>query len=382
MQTLIRLVRNGGAALVGTCVLILLLEVSLRPAAYFWHGRSEYYLYYGFHSLVGRVGINPMTTFQGEYYKLPPQYVLRGAAGQASETASTNALGFRGRDFAVTKAPGVFRVVCLGESSTFGYRNGDAETYPFYLQKLLEHDNLQAEVINAGFPYYNTGSILSLLKNEILSYEPDLITLYAAYNDTSWPTEIGTMGRVALWVQSHSITHLLAKDSAGALVDNVEQRVYRRTIPQRLRDDAFMENDEKVARRYRMNVEAIIHIARSRNIPLVVIKQPVTRRRKGYETMSYEQEYQLIKEKFAQGSRLTNIETWMLKQHHLMTELDAIAREAKLPVVDNIRIVDQDRRRLASWVHLTSEGNQRLAEALKAVIEAYIRHKRVSEATL
>ena len=40
----------------------------------------------------------------------------------------------------------------------------------------------------------------------------------------------------------------------------VEQRVYRQTIPQRLRDDAFMENDEKVARRYRMNVEAIIHI--------------------------------------------------------------------------------------------------------------------------
>ena len=382
MQMLIRLVRNGGAVLVGTCVLIVLLEVSLRPAAYFWHGRSEYHLYYGFHSLVGRVGINPMTTFQGEYYKLPPHYVLRGAAGQASETASTNALGFRGRDFAVTKAPGVFRVVCLGESSTFGYRNGDAETYPFYLQKLLEHDNLQAEVINAGFPYYNTGSILSLLKNEILSYEPDLITLYAAYNDTSWPTEIGTMGRVALWVHSHSITYLLAKDSAAGLVGNVEQRVYRRTIPQRLRDEAFMENDEKVARRYRMNVEAIIHIARSRNIPLVVIKQPVTRRRKGYETMSYEQEYQLIKEKFAQGSRLTSIETWMLKQHHLMTELDAIASEAKLPVVDNIRIVDQDRRRLASWVHLTSEGNQRLAEALKAVIEAYILQKRVSEATI
>jgi lysophospholipase L1-like esterase len=382
MRTLIRLVGGGAAVLAGTCVLIVLLEVSLRPAAYFWHGRSEYYLYYGFHSLVGRVGVNPMSTFQGEYYKFPPHYVLRGAAGQSSESASINALGFRGRDFAVTKAPGVFRVVCLGESSTFGFRNGDEETYPFFLQKLFEHDNLQAEVINAGFPYYNTGSILSLLKNEILSYEPDLITLYAAYNDTSWPIEIGTMGRAALWVQSHSITQLLARDSAKQLVENVERRVSRRTIPQKLRDKAFMENDEKVARRYRMNVEAIIHIARSRNIPLVVIKQPVTRRTKGYETMSYEQETQLIKQKFAQGRSLSDIETWMLKQYHLMTELDAIAREAKLPVVDNIRIVDQDRSRLASWVHLTSEGNQRLAEALKAVIEAYILQKRASEATI
>jgi lysophospholipase L1-like esterase len=98
--------------------------------------------------------------------------------------------------------------------------------------------------------------------------------------------------------------------------------------------------------------------------------------------MSYEQETQLIKEKFAQGRSLSDIETWMLKQYHLMTELDAIAREAKLPVVDNIRIVDQDRSRLASWVHLTSEGNQRLAEALKAVIEAYILQRRASEATI
>jgi hypothetical protein len=43
-----------------------------------------------------------------------------------------------------------------------------------------------------------------------------------------------------------------------------------------------------------------------------------------------------------------------------------------LPIVDNIAIVDQDRRRLASWVHLTPEGNERLAEALETVIVPYI----------
>jgi hypothetical protein len=51
-----------------------------------------------------------------------------------------------------------------------------------------------------------------------------------------------------------------------------------------------------------------------------------------------------------------------------MQELEKIAKEEKLPVVDNIKIVDQDRRRLASWVHLTGEGNLRLAQALEAVI--------------
>ena len=187
----------GVLAVLRTCLVVLLVEAALRPAAWLWYGRSQYYLFFGIHSLVGRVGIGPMSTFQGEYYKFPPLYQLQGAAGQAAgETASVNNLGFRGPDFTPAKPPSVFRVVCLGESSTFGYRDGDNETYPFYLQTLFERDGLPVQVINAGFPYYNTGSILSLLQNEILTYGPDLITLYAGYNDTSWPTEINLAGRI------------------------------------------------------------------------------------------------------------------------------------------------------------------------------------------
>jgi len=55
-----------------------------------------------------------------------------------------------------------------------------------------------------------------------------------------------------------------------------------------------------------------------------------------------------------------------------MEELEKIAKEENLPVVDNIKIFDQDRRRLISWVHLTAEANQRLAEALETVIKPYV----------
>ena len=368
-----KLLKNVAVVLLSTFVCIVVLEVILRPIAYLRHGRSEYYLYYGIHSLVGRVGINPRSTFQGGYYKFPPHYLLKGAAGQESETASTNGLGFRGPDFAPVKTPGVFRVICLGESSTFGYRNRDDETYPVYLQKLLDRDGLHAEVINAGFPYYTTGSILSLLKNEILTYKPDLITLYAGYNDTSWPTEIGILGKTALWVDSHSITYLLWRQEVmHRIADKIERRVYGRAIPQKLRDEAFKKNDELVSRRYRVNVKSIIQLARSRGIAVVLIKQPVTARNPGYESMSYEEENRRIKEKFERGEVLSDIETWMLKQHHLTSELEKIANEEGLAVVDNIRIVDEDRRRLASWVHLTPDGNQKLAEALAGVVETHI----------
>lgn len=368
-----RLAKDGVLAVLRTCVVILVVEAALRPVAYFYFDRNPYYLFYGLHGLVGRVGVGPMSTFQGEHYKFPPNFLLRGAAGmRPREKAQINNLGFRGPDFNLVKSASVFRVVCLGESSTFGYRDADDETYPFLLQKLFERDGLPVEVINAGFPYYNSSSIRSLLEQEILSYGPDLVTLYAGYNDTSWPTEINAAAKIGLWVRSHSMAHLLARARFGESLWKIERLLYDRAIPQRLRDDAFRENDERVAQRYRRNVRAIIDLARRRGVAVVLIKQPATTHSGDYLSMTFEQEHRLIREKFARGEPLSDIETWMMKQHHLMAELDAIARETGVPVVDNIKIVDQDRRRLASWVHLTPEANLRLAEALESEIAPYV----------
>jgi lysophospholipase L1-like esterase len=354
-----------------SCVMILAVEFVLRIGASGWHNWSPYYLFYGVHDWIGRVGVNPMSTFQGESYKFPPHYVLRGAAGQETETATINSRGFRGPDFQAEKASGVFRVICLGESSTFGFRDGDQETYPFFLQKLFTQENLHAEVINAGFPYYNSGSILSLFTHELLEYDPDLITLYAGYNDTSWPIHIGWTGHLALWVQSHSITFLLLKDGIGDFVERVERKVFQYVIPQTLPAAQFQRDNDLVANRYRANLRSIIRAARSHNVAVVLIKQPVTTHNGDYLSLSYETENRRIREKLEKGFLLSEIETYMLKQHRLMEELDHIAIEESLPVVDNIKIVDQDRRRLASWVHLTAEANQRLAQALELVIKPY-----------
>jgi lysophospholipase L1-like esterase len=354
-----------------TLASILILEIVLRLGAFAWC-HSEYYLFYGIHNWVGRVGINPRSTFQGGYYKFPPNYILRGAAGQGSETASINSHGFRGPDFETVKPKGVFRVVCLGESSTFGYRNRDDETYPFLLGRLFTEEKLPVEVINAGFPYYNSGSILSLVKQDILNYKPDLITLYAGYNDTSWPIQIGRLGRMALWLQDHSITYLLLRDTINQNAFEIEHRVVEKLIPQKLPREQLENDSNLVADRYRQNVRSIIRIAKSRGIPIVLIKQPVTTHNPKYTSVTYEEENQIVREKFERGERLDFIEVWMLKQYRLMEELERIGKEEDLQLVDNIKIVDKDRRRLASWVHLTGEGNLRLAQALDSAIKPYV----------
>src|SRR5688572_8093016 len=81
--------------------LILLLEVILRLGAFVWYDFNRYYLFYGLHNLTGRIGIKSTDT--GQHYKFPPRYLLRGAVGQAEETAAINALGYRGPDFEPAK---------------------------------------------------------------------------------------------------------------------------------------------------------------------------------------------------------------------------------------------------------------------------------------
>src|SRR5262249_32482687 len=80
----------------------------------------------------------------------------------------------------------------------------------------------------------------------------------------------------------------------------------------------------------------------------------------------------LIRDRFDKRERLSTLEVLMLKQHRLMEELENIAEEEHLQLIDNTKIVDQDRHRLASHVHLTAEGNLALAKALALVIKAYV----------
>ena len=350
---------------------ILLLELLLRIGAFVWYDYSQFYLYHGFTTGAGKLGINPGTTNDGRHYKFPPNYVLRGAAGQSDETAAINSLGFRGPEFERTKPPGTFRVVCLGESSTFGFHNTDSETYPLLLGDLFRErpGSTKVEVINAGFPYYNSGSILSLLQAEILSLDPDILTVYSAYNDVHWPFEMGAVERFTSWLRDHSVTYLLMKetilkDEFGAMTN---RRVDRKS---------FEAQTSRVVARYKANYEQIIAAARSNGIPIIFIKQPMTARythiKERNYTRTYEEEYKSIVRKLDANRKLSPVELQILVHHRLVDELAATARREHIELVDNIAILDRDRRLMASAVHLTGEANLNLAKALKPVIEKHL----------
>lgn len=97
---------------------------------------------------------------------------------------TTNHLGLRGPEIGPKQA-NEFRILCLGESSTFGAMVSDEETYAARLEELLNRDRSDRNyrVINAGVSGYTSFQSLKYLERRGLELKPDLVLFYHEIND-------------------------------------------------------------------------------------------------------------------------------------------------------------------------------------------------------
>ncbi|HWQ91883.1 MAG TPA: SGNH/GDSL hydrolase family protein [Clostridia bacterium] len=96
-----------------------------------------------------------------------------------------NSRGFRGKEIIEPKGE-VFRIVALGESTTFGITlSAEDRPWPERLEELIRErlkPNRPVEVINAGVAGYTLGHNLSRFARDILPLKPDLILCYHGIN--------------------------------------------------------------------------------------------------------------------------------------------------------------------------------------------------------
>ena len=100
-------------------------------------------------------------------------------------TATYNSEGFRGPEFLKEKPDKTYRIFVIGGSTTFGDRNADNKTWPYYLHEIFDtlDLNYDVEIINAGFSSGWSGSETKLIREKILDYNPDLLMIYDGWND-------------------------------------------------------------------------------------------------------------------------------------------------------------------------------------------------------
>jgi lysophospholipase L1-like esterase len=118
-------------------------------------------------------------------YRLAPNLNLP----QGGQMLRTNSMGFRSPEMATRKKDGITRVVCLGDSMTFGLGLPREEVpYPRQLERLLNQraSAPRYEVLNAGISGYGTDQEVATLKSRILTLSPDVVTIgFYASNDVT-----------------------------------------------------------------------------------------------------------------------------------------------------------------------------------------------------
>ena len=97
----------------------------------------------------------------------------------------TNSLGLRSAEID-TKEPNEFRILSLGESTTFGAGVENDETYSALLETYLNQADRTRKyrVINAGVSAYTSFQSLKYLEFRGLQLRPDMVLFYHEYNDS------------------------------------------------------------------------------------------------------------------------------------------------------------------------------------------------------
>jgi lysophospholipase L1-like esterase len=105
--------------------------------------------------------------------------------GNPTWEVSLNSEGFRDVELPKEKPSFVFRIVCLGDSWTFGWNVAQNQAYPQTLKALLrrEFSDTNFEVFNLGVGGYASFNGLNLLNTKVLDLKPDVAVIGFAWNE-------------------------------------------------------------------------------------------------------------------------------------------------------------------------------------------------------
>lgn len=106
---------------------------------------------------------------------------LRNIPVFSNKILNSNSHGIRGSKEYVYGPSPKKRIICLGDSLTFGDEVSDNETWPAYLQKWLP----SAEIINLGVHGYGHDQMLLYFRKEGVKYSPHIVLLGFIYDDTA-----------------------------------------------------------------------------------------------------------------------------------------------------------------------------------------------------
>ena len=200
-------------------------------------------------------------------FQLDPKF---GIALRENRWYGINSSGFRGLELSLKKSSDSYRVLFLGDSSTFGIGVPWDKTYA---QKTVDCLNKRAvrrfEAINAAVPGYNLLHMLWRWES-LQGYEPDLVVVMAGFNYRT--IQRFTIDREVIERRVTSIERIVDRlERAGITFLTPPALIY---IAYRIWGSMDKEDDVKNLALFSQTLESVFAMSQSRGVPLLFLIYP------------------------------------------------------------------------------------------------------------
>jgi lysophospholipase L1-like esterase len=380
--------------------LLFFLEIGTRIIIFAKWGETAYLKYGIKYPAVNfsHVGPNYHHDF-GDYLAFWPK-THRAVTWANGEDVYINEYGFRSKDFTIAKASDTYRIITMGESSTFGFHVADKKTWPFLMEKKYEKTIIKGkkvEVINLGLPWYNSTDNLNLLKF-CLKLRPDLVIYYGGANDIvdigipklrrleqrSYLRAILDLEKYSLFLYKSRIliqTHLekmIAQREGADTYSHLTEKFFSADQIQNSVDGFFVSPFLENLRRFKK----ILNENKTQFVIVTQIRAPLGRdwidlakEKRAFTEPLREIEKTILNKNFFSYSdylsdklyvegKLNVIETVQFMHSRLFSRMIEFSKKEGIPLIDFVRIVNGNFSLLTTDLHLTEAGNEEMAKVL------------------
>jgi lysophospholipase L1-like esterase len=299
-------------------------------------------------------------------YEMKPGYQRKGKA-------HINALGFRGDPIEPQKPAGRYRIVAIGDSTTYGIFNEYDDTFPAQLERELDAQlsTDRVEVINAGLVSATSAESFVRFYMRVLPLQPDMVVLYGALGDV-FPRVFDNYSEDYLhFRRAPETTRSLLSHSY--LASLVRQAVLARFLPDAgLRNGNLLEytwrweNLPKDEARRIANFEATTAKVFKRNLKYIIDGAIANGVKPVLVTFGYNPEKSNWNDDIPS-------QIWGPGIEQNNAAIRELAGDYRLPLCDFNKSALDTPKAFEDSIHLSKRGNRKLAECITEAVKPLVR---------
>jgi lysophospholipase L1-like esterase len=272
-----------------------------------------------------------------------------------------NSKGFVGPEFDTRPSPGVYRIIAVGDSCTFttGVWN---VAYPALLESLLNStaQSRRYEVINAGIEGYNSDFALDRIKNEIIGYRPNLVTIYVGWNDLMKvnPDHSAATGKHSFLATVLDQSYMVKALKKLIFID-LRPWLFQPKVEASETDahayDAFLP------KRYEENLVSMISLLRQNGIEVILFTLPTV-----VEPGMSREDLKRQNVFFPYFAGAYSLDRFLSLHHAYNRAIRSVGQQYGVPVVDLEETFNQQDKHELFWdtMHPNEKGNRLIAKAV------------------